>query len=66
VGNLRERDHLEDRDLDGRIAVKCSLTSGVGVMDYIHLAQDRGRWQDFVHALMNFRVLLDAGYFLTT
>jgi len=36
---------LEDRDVDGRIRAEYSLTSGVGVMDYILLAQDRDKWQ---------------------
>jgi len=48
--------HLEDRDVGGRISLKCSLTSGVGDMHCILLAQDRDKWQAFVHAVVDFRV----------
>jgi hypothetical protein len=34
-GNLRERNHLEERGVDG------SSGSGIGGMDWIELAQDR-------------------------
>jgi hypothetical protein len=33
-------------------------------MDGIDLSQDRGRWQALVKAVMNFRVLQNAGIFL--
>jgi hypothetical protein len=41
VGNLRERDHLEDPGIDGRIILKESSGSGMWGMDWIELAQDR-------------------------
>jgi len=30
---------------------------GCGALDWIELAQDRGRWQALVNAVMNLRVL---------
>jgi len=37
-----------------------------GYMDWIELAQDRGGWQTLVSAVMNLRVPLNAGNFLTS
>jgi hypothetical protein len=36
-GNLRERDHLEDLGVDGRIILRWILGSGLGGMDWIVL-----------------------------
>jgi hypothetical protein len=54
-GNLRERDHLEDPGLDGRI-LKWNFRKGDGGMDWIDLAQDMDRWRALVNAVMNLRV----------
>ena len=51
VGNLWERDHLEEPGVDGRIILK----SGIGGMDRIDLARDRGRWLVPVNVVMNLR-----------
>jgi len=51
VGNLWERDHLEEPGVDGRIILK----SGIGGMDWIDLARDRGRWLVPVNVVMNLR-----------
>ena len=41
-GNLRERDHLEDPDVDGRIILRWIFRKWyVGGMDWIELALDR-------------------------
>jgi hypothetical protein len=43
-GNLRERDHLADPDVDGRITMDLQEV-GCGGMDWIELAQDMDRWR---------------------
>jgi hypothetical protein len=52
-GNLRERDHLEDPDVDGG-NIKMDLQEvGCGGMDWIDLAQDRDSWQLLLNSVMN-------------
>jgi hypothetical protein len=40
--------------------------TGFGDVDWIHLAQDRDRWQALVNMVMNLRVPQNAGNFLTS
>jgi hypothetical protein len=42
-GNLRERDHLVDQGVDGRIILKCIFRKWNEDIDWIDLAPDRGR-----------------------
>jgi len=53
VGNLRGRDHLEDRGIDGKIILRWIFRKWDGGMDWIDLAQDRDRWRALVNAVMN-------------
>ena len=56
VGKPDGWNHLEDLGTDGRIILKWILGQWHGGMDWIDLAQDRGRWRALVNALMNLRV----------
>jgi hypothetical protein len=42
-GNLRERKHLEDPGVDGRIILRWIFRKWEGGIDWIDLAQDRDR-----------------------
>jgi len=52
-GNLREKDHLQDPGVDGRIILRGIFRKWVGGMNWIDLAQDRDRWRALVNAVMN-------------
>ena len=56
-GNLRERDHWGDPDVDGKSNKKMDLQElGGGCGDWMELAQDRDRWRALVNTVMNLRV----------
>jgi len=57
LGNLRERDHLGDPGVNGRIILRWIFRKWVvGGMDWIELTQDRDRWRALANAIMNLRV----------
>jgi hypothetical protein len=54
----KERDLWEDRGIYGRMGPESVFGRFAGgCVEWIQLAQDRGRWQALVNAVMNFRVL---------
>jgi hypothetical protein len=58
-GNLRERGHWGDPDVDGRIILRWifrKMEDGGGCGDWMKLAQDRDRWQALVSMVKNFHV----------
>jgi hypothetical protein len=55
--NLRERDHLGDPGIDGRIILRWIVRKwDVGGVGWMKLAQDSDRWQALLNAVMNLRV----------
>jgi hypothetical protein len=55
-GGLRERDHVEDPGIDGRIILRWIFRKWDGGINWINLTQDMGRWLVLVNAVMNFQV----------
>ena len=56
-GNLRERDHWGDPDIDGRMILRWILRKWEGVVgDWMELAQDRDRWRVLVNIVRNLQV----------
>ena len=56
-GNLRERDHLGDPGVDGRIILRWIFQEvECEDMDWIDLAEARDRSRALVNAVMNLRV----------
>jgi hypothetical protein len=53
---VRERDHLEDRDIDGRIILRWIFEVGRGGKDHIDVAQNRDRLRALLNAVMNLQV----------
>ena len=47
---------MENPGIDGRIILKLNFEKWNGDMDWIDLAQDRGRWRDVVNAVIKLRV----------
>jgi hypothetical protein len=51
--NVRERDHLEDVGVDGRITLKWIFMKWDGGVDWIYVAHDRDTWRAILNAVMN-------------
>jgi len=55
-GNLREKDHLEDPGVDGRVILRRIFRKwDVRAWTGIGLAQNRDRWRALVNAVMKLR-----------
>jgi hypothetical protein len=50
-GIPKERDHLEDKGVDGRMGSEWVLGRLAGGMEWIQLAQDRDRWRYLVNTV---------------
>jgi len=61
-GNLKERVHLGDTGVDGRIILKKDVQDvGCGGVDWIDLAHHSDSWRVRVNAVMNVGVKYNAG-----
>jgi hypothetical protein len=60
----KERDHWEDQDVGGWTILKWILERWDGI-NWIDLAQDRDSWRALVNAVMNLRIPLNSGKFLS-
>jgi hypothetical protein len=52
----KERDHSEDGGVDGRMGQNRSSGDRLRGVEWIQLAQYRGRWRAVVNTVMNLRV----------
>ena len=52
-GNLRGENHLDDRDVDGRIILKYISEKWDGDIDWIDLAEVRDKWRALVSVVIN-------------
>jgi hypothetical protein len=55
-GNLREKHHLENPGVDGRLILIDLEEVRCQGRNWIDVVQDRGRWRALVNAVMNPRV----------
>jgi len=53
---MRERGHLGDGGVDGRIILREILRKWEVGMDWVELAQYRDRWRALVNAVVNLRI----------
>ena len=62
----RERDHLEDLGVDGRIILRCMFRKWDGDMYCIDLAKDGERWWANVNTVTNLRFFIKCRKFLNS
>jgi hypothetical protein len=55
-GNMRERSHWGDPDVDGRIILRWIFRKLERVGAWMELAQDRDRWRELLSTVKNLRV----------
>jgi hypothetical protein len=55
-GNPRNRDHLEDTNVDERITLRWIFREWDGSVDWVELAQDRDRWRAVLNEVVTLRV----------
>jgi hypothetical protein len=55
-GNLRERDHLQDPGVDGKMILRWIFRKWDYGSEWIDLAQGRERWWALLNAVINLRV----------
>ena len=66
-GNLKDSEHVQDIDLDGRAILNFSSWNrlrGVWDLVWIDLVQEKDTWRVLVNAVMNMRVAYSARDFL--
>ena len=55
-GNLREREHLEDLGIDGKIILRWIFRKYDGGMYWVDPVQGRDRWRVLVNAALKLRM----------
>jgi hypothetical protein len=52
--SLKERDHSEGLDIDGKAVLSVPYGNRGESVDWIHFAEDRDRWRALVNTVMKF------------